>query len=282
MKTAVTIMALILVAGCSGDGGKGNGSSVLNENASVNGGAPLANTSVGEANPAKQVSAMKIERKDSALDFDYEWPGEAVGIAPLNGWLKGHAEDQYKQAYAAAKEGEKLAKEGDYPFRQYSYAQSWTVVANSSAVLVLGGAGYSYTGGAHGMPFTASLIWDRKAEKRVAIKDVLDMEKFSAAATTAFCKELDAQRAKKRGEDAARMAKESLAEFSQCPDITEQEIIPVSDGGKVLDSIHIIIGPYVAGPYAEGNYEIALPLSKAMLGSVKPAYKGWFTADRAF
>jgi hypothetical protein len=36
-------------------------------------------------------------------------------------------------------------------------------------------------------------------------------------------------------------------------------------------------GPYVAGAYAEGAYELDFPMTKAMLDTVKPAYKAAFS-----
>lgn len=277
MKTAYGLMAFLLVAACSGGGGAGQGTAgnetgtVTDTETATN---MVANAAAGNPNPATPAKDIKIERKDAALEFEYEWPEEATAIAPLHGWLGRHAEDRYKEAHAAAAEGQKLSKEGEYPFRQYSYAQSWDDAADTPDVLVLEGEGYSYTGGAHGMPFYASLIWDKQAGKRRAIKDVLDISKLAAAAKAPFCKALDAQRAKKREGQTAP----GLPEFSQCPDMAEQEIILVSDSDRKIDGIKVIIGPYVAGPYAEGSYEIELPFTAVLRAAVKPAYGGWFAA----
>ena len=39
-------------------------------------------------------------------------------------------------------------------------------------------------------------------------------------------------------------------------------------------------GPYVAGPYVEGHYELDFPMTPAMLEAVKPAYRSAFSAKR--
>ena len=37
-----------------------------------------------------------------------------------------------------------------------------------------------------------------------------------------------------------------------------------------------VIGPYSAGPYAEGSYEVALPVDAAMRGAIKTEYQDAF------
>jgi hypothetical protein len=44
--------------------------------------------------------------------------------------------------------------------------------------------------------------------------------------------------------------------------------------------IGILIGPYEAGPYAEGDYEITLPVTPEVLAAVKPEYRADFAAAR--
>ena len=46
------------------------------------------------------------------------------------------------------------------------------------------------------------------------------------------------------------------------------------------DRIGILIGPYEAGPYAEGGYEVTLPVTPAILAVVKPEYRASFAASR--
>ncbi|OYW87530.1 MAG: hypothetical protein B7Z20_04895 [Sphingobium sp. 32-64-5] len=218
-----------------------------------------------------------IERKDEALDFKYDWPGPAAAIGPLDAWLRSHADTQYKKAHADADNGRTMARKDGYPFRQYSFAQSWDSVADLPGVLVLESSGYSYTGGAHGMPFTTSLIWDRKAGKRLATKDLVDTARLTASARDAFCAELNRQREEKRGEKVDPDAKDGIAEFNQCPVMAEQEVIPMSRGKRALDTLRVVIGPYVAGPYVEGSYKIDLPMTPAMIAAINPAYRGWFS-----
>lgn len=274
MKTYLAGMALLTLCACSP-------AQKDTAPATGNGAAPAANTvDMPAAVPTPQRAGgqeVAIKRGDEALEFDYGWPGAAAAVGPLDAWLRAHAEDQYRKALAEAEEGRKAAKSDGYPFHRYSFAQQWESVADLPGVLVLESSGYSYTGGAHGMPFVTSLIWDRKAGKRLGTADVLDKVKLTAAARPAFCAELDRQRAEKRGAPVNPDAKDGIAEFNRCPIMAEQEILPISRHGKALDAIRVVIGPYVAGPYAEGSYEIDLPVTPPILGAVKQPYRGWFS-----
>ena len=45
-----------------------------------------------------------------------------------------------------------------------------------------------------------------------------------------------------------------------------------------FDRLTVYAGPYVAGPYAEGAYEIDLAVDSAILAAVKPEYREAFSA----
>lgn len=227
--------------------------------------------------PPRASVGVTIERKDDVLEFGYAWPKEAAAIPPLDAWLRAHADMQYGQAHKEGEEGREVSRQGDFPFHPYSFDQKWSVVADLAPVLVMQAEGYSYTGGAHGMPFVASLIWDRAAGKALATGVLIDRTALARLAHDAFCRELDRQRAEKRGSAVTPGADDPIPEFNRCVDMTQQEILPFSRGGKGLDGIRVVIGPYAAGPYVEGSYQIDLPLTKALLPAIRPAYRHWFS-----
>ena len=277
MKSGCALLAVMLVCACSGGQPTGDKTAADRDhpgNAAANGmAAPVSSLPVIPPRSAD----VAIDRDDAALEFHYAFPGEAAAVAPLDTWLRAHADDQHRAAHADAVAFQETAKKEGFPFRKYSYDQKWAVVANLPVALVMESNGYSYTGGAHGMPFTTSLIWDRAAGKRLGTADLLDKDALAKAANDVFCRELDRQREQKRGEPVNPKAESGISDFNTCPVMKEQEVIPLSRKGRALDTIRVVIGPYVAGPYAEGSYEIDMPLSAAMLAAVKPAYRGWFS-----
>ena len=67
-------------------------------------------------------------------------------------------------------------------------------------------------------------------------------------------------------------------DFTQCIDPMEQVLVPTSKDGKLIDGLTVVVGPYSAGPYAEGSYEVALPVDAAMRDAIKPDYRDAFVA----
>ena len=68
--------------------------------------------------------------------------------------------------------------------------------------------------------------------------------------------------------------------FNGCPDLSESTVLVGSSNGKTFDRITVWFGPYVAGPWVEGAYELDFPMTKEMLEAVKPAYRSAFSAKR--
>jgi hypothetical protein len=71
-----------------------------------------------------------------------------------------------------------------------------------------------------------------------------------------------------------------IPEFDACPKLSEAAFVPAdSDGDGRLDRLHFIAAPYTAGPYAEGDYDIAIPVTKTLFAMIKPEYRSSFEAQ---
>ena len=90
-----------------------------------------------------------------------------------------------------------------------------------------------------------------------------------------YCKKLDAERRKRRqGEKIGGM-------FDDCPKYAELAIAAVDrDKDRRFDHIRFTASPYVAGPYAEGEYQIELPVTRQLMAALKPAYRASFEPQR--
>ena len=64
--------------------------------------------------------------------------------------------------------------------------------------------------------------------------------------------------------------------FYDCIKPSEQTVILGSSNGKAFDKIGILVGPYAAGPYAEGDYELTFPVTARLLAAAKPEYRAAF------
>ncbi|MBE7248930.1 MAG: hypothetical protein INR63_28630, partial [Actinomycetospora chiangmaiensis] len=136
-------------------------------------------------------------------------------------------------------------------------------------LLALSAETYSFTGGAHGNTGYRALLWDRKRGQPVAFQALFaSWPRTLARLTRAFCPALDAERAKRRG---APVDKADM--FGECPKLADQTLLPGGVRGGRFTAVRVLIGPYEAGPYAEGTYELVLPLDPAL---VTPAWRGAF------
>lgn len=267
-------LALLLLTACGGGADKAPNAS----NAAM----PAANAA-NMATPVPEATGVQagnkvVSHEEDKIEFRYSWPVEAAAIPELDRWLDGNAEALKKKTVDGGRNEQASAKKDAYVFNGYSYSEDWHVVADVPRLLILQSDGYSYTGGAHGMPIVTALFWDKSKKQRLATGAIFDMPALTTGIKERFCKALDAERAERRGAPVNADDPDELPDFVQCVDIAKQTILPVSLKGEAIDTLRIVIMPYEAGPYAEGIYEIDLPIDAAVRKAVKPAYIAAFSA----
>ncbi len=226
-----------------------------------------------EPAPAVRAEAVSVKQKTDFLEFSYAYPRQASAIAPLKSYLDGDMDDNRRRATASAREEKSAAAGGGFPFLAHTFEKEWQVVTDTPRFLSLSANAYFYTGGAHGMTAFYSLLWDKTDNRRLAPLNVfVRPAAFNDALRDDFCAALDRERAEKReGYD-------ELNEygFSDCLVPSDQTVILGSTDGRAIDRVGFLIGPYEAGPYAEGSYEVTLPVNRAILAAVKPTYRDAF------
>ena len=228
--------------------------------------------------PARGGGARKVKETGPLYDFEYAYPAEAGAIPALKAWLDADLKKQRVDLIAEAKDGKADAGTNDYPFNGFSSGLTWSRVADLPGWLSLSGLTYEFTGGAHPNHGYAALLWDKTANRQRAATDLfLSKPAFSAAIRVAFCDALDRQRATKRG---AKINRQTGDEFDACLDPAESTLILGSSNHQTFDRLGVLIGPYEAGPYAEGDYEVNLPVTQAVLDAVKPEYKAAFALKK--
>lgn len=232
------------------------------------------------APPTPAAEARKVAEKSDLYEFEYSYPAAAAAIPALREWLEADLVRGRAELAAEAREGREDAKIGEYDFNPYMGATEWKVVTDLPGWLSLSSEIYSFSGGAHGNSAFYAILWDKAAnggqgQRRTAADLFTSKAALKAAVSKSFCAELDRQRAKKRGET---VVYDPDDDFSKCIDPNEQVVILGSRSGKGFDRIGFLIAPYNAGSYAEGSYEVTLPVTAALLGAVKPEYKAAFVA----
>jgi hypothetical protein len=273
-RRAILPLALaVLAAGCSSpeDVAEKTGVEAAGKSATV----------FARASATASGLARSDEESTDLYEFSYAWPG-AVGAQPeLAVHLQADLDLQKRGLVKQASEAQADAKANDFPFNPHSFSEEWKVVAELPGWLSLSGEFSTYSGGAHGMYGLESLVWDKRARKALDGIDLFDSpEALDEALGRKLCEALDAERAERRGEAVPQVPEGEDYGFNSCQQVGDSTVLVGSSSGDTFDRIAIWFGPYVAGPYAEGAYELDFPVDKAVLAAVKPEYRSVFAVRR--
>ena len=234
---------------------------------------PTAAATATAAAPA----GRSVREENELYEFSYAYPAEAGAIPALRAALDRELDKARADLVTEASSDRAGAAKDGYPYRAHSGITEWKIVSDLPGWLSLSAELYGFSGGAHGMSNFDALLWDRAANVRRAPLDLFaSTPAFRAAVKAPFCRALDRERAKRRGPDYPK----DDEMFSQCIDpVKEATIILGSRNGRTFDRVGFLIAPYAAGPYAEGSYEVTLPVTPAIRAAVKPQYRGSFGAE---
>lgn len=232
--------------------------------------APQARVS---AKPAARAHA--VEQETEFYQFAYAWPAAASAEPGLAAYLGKKAEAMLAELRGEAGAEWETAQGQDRSPRQHSASEEWKVVADLPRFLSLSGHLTTYSGGAHGSYGTESLVWDR--EKRQALRGI---DLFNSPVSLEqglgqrLCDRLNAAREKRRG---TKIEEGSAEMFDKCPGLDEADVLLGSSNGKTFDRVTVYFGPYVAGSYAEGDYELDFNVTASILDAVKPEFADAFS-----
>lgn len=228
----------------------------------------------------KSGGARAVTEETDDYMFTYSYPAAAGSIAPLGDLLDRQLEQRRTELATSSAQAKREARADGFPYNKHSYQAEWKVVASLPDWLSLSNEFSSYSGGAHGIYGVSSLVWDKQeAEAIEAIELFTSPQALEDALGDRFCDGLNKQREERRGEPVNPEADDL---FNNCPDMDELTVLVGSGNGRRFDRLTLYAGPYVAGPYAEGDFRVNLPVDRAVLQTVKPQYRNSFaTRSRA-
>lgn len=218
--------------------------------------------------------ARSVSENNDLYEFEYAYPAAAGTIPTLRDLLDKDLIEKKQGLVDEASDDRKQAKANDYPFHAHSLSLDWKVVTDLPGWLSLSTIVGSYSGGAHPNYVYDTILWDKTAGQRRGVADLFTSKAaLSQAIRQPFCAELNRQRAKKRGEP---VPANSDSEFDACIDPVAETVILGSAGKQGFDRIGVLVAPYNAGPYAEGSYEVTVPVTPTVIAAVKPEYRAAF------
>lgn len=240
-----------------------------------------AEATAGTAAKAEAVAVEKSAKRDGGVwEFSYKWPAAVSAIPGLARQLAAERDRREKEDRAEWEATlAELAGEGDCGgCRGRSSAKEWKVVANLPDWLSLSADFSDYTGGAHGMYGKQSLVWDKQAEASLAGIDMFNSPvALEQALGARLCDTLNKEREKRRG---VAVEPDGDKIFDGCPGLDEATVLVGSSNGRTFDRLGVYFGPYVAGAYAEGAYELDFDVTASVIDAVKPAYASAFSVRR--
>ena len=216
---------------------------------------------------------FSVEEENDLYSFSFSWPAEAGAVPQLvERFTRDMNETKAKLIADAKEDREERARRG-FDYHAHEVRQSYETAGQSDRLLSLESSIYAFTGGAHGSSGSGTLLWDRQLAHDVTIRDLLPAGvSWTGVIREPFCTLLDREREKRRREP---IRKDEM--FGNCPTYDEVTVVlRDSDDNARFDHVDVIADQYVAGPYAEGDYEISLPITAAMIDRLKPEYRNSF------
>lgn len=224
---------------------------------------------------APAAKPFAAEDKTALYEFTFSWPAEAAAIPELVTRFKAEMAKAKAELIGGAEEVKAMRdKEGD-DFQPFTSSTAYETAGQSQRLLSLAVEVWEYTGGAHGNGGTGALLWDRTAKREVDFSDLFAQpDNRDRLLTQRWCDALNTAREEKRGEPVG-----GDGMFDNCPKFDEIAIIPADKNlnGR-FDMLLLVASPYVAGPYAEGSYEIGLPVTPDLIATLKREYQPSFEA----
>ena len=219
----------------------------------------------------------EVSVENDVYEFEYSYPSLAMRYDPLRVHLEAQLRKQQNELALAGAEDKADTEAAGEAYRKHRLKTEWETVADLPNWVSLSGETWTYSGGAHGNFGFDDILYDKRTHK---VRQSIDLFQSSAALNTAiserFCAALDKERAKRRGVPVDK----SDEVFGECPNLDDITVLLGSSNGKTFDRMTLRAAPYVAGPYAEGKYEVHLNVDAAVLKVVRPEYAEDFTIGR--
>ena len=225
--------------------------------------------------PADAAAPPGYESKTPYADVKLTLPDALKAHPDLHARL--YAEEVRKlRQFAEGAQGE-LTEAGAATDRpKYENTVTVTAAAETGKLFSLKRTAFDYSGGAHPNTLSSGVLWDKALKRQIGLADLFRKSADLTALDQALCSALNtAKRARVPDGASITFGSKPFA----CPRAASTAFVltPGTTSGKAA-GLTFLIGPYQAGPYAEGGYEIAIPTT-AFRSLLATAYAGEFGGE---
>jgi hypothetical protein len=218
--------------------------------------------------------------KSKYAELEFSWSGEAAAIPALVRRLRAELASEKKKTIEGGRQEFAIREDSGSAGVGWQSITKITTSGETSRLLSLSRQYYAFTGGAHGNGATTGFLWDRALAREIKFASLFSSpDRYTRVLRGPYCEALDAERKKRRGGDGK--LGNGISEFDACPKLSDLALIPSATrhGGRFVN-VHLIAAAYLAGPYAEGEYDIVLPVPPQLVRLIKPQYRSSFQAQR--
>lgn len=269
MRLGATVMAAaVLLAGCS-SADEMDEQIAAEQGESAQG--TLARRTAADAAPVEFTD--NEEKGNAERTFSYSWPRQVSAIPALAAELEADRAEQLAEQKRQWADALEFCPPDAGACANNAYELGWQVVADLPRYLSLSNSLYMYTGGAHGNSMRGALVWDRETDEGIEpLAMFTSAAALDAAVGDQVCAMLNAEREKRRGGPVTGGG----GWGEECVPIADATLFLGSSSGRAFDRLGVYYAPYVAGAYAEGDFEFTVPVSEQVLAAVKPEYRKAF------
>ena len=207
--------------------------------------------------PADAAAPSGLDEKTPYADIKLTLPEALKAHPDLHARL--YAEEVRKlRQFAEGAQSDRTEAGADPDQPKFSNTVTLTVAAETAKLLSLKRTSFE-TGGAHPNTLTSGILWDKALKRQIGLADLFRKGADLTALDQALCSALNtAKRARAPGGTSITFDSKPFA----CPRVgsTPFVLTPGETGGKAT-GLTFLIGPYQAGPYVEGGYEIVVPVA---------------------
>lgn len=225
---------------------------------------PAGNDAPAMGQPAADTPLVDVIETTPEQIIGISYPHTAdipPGLAQVMRQYAGQARDGLEEALQALG--------NDKPRVPYELSLSFSVTADTPAMMAVSADGSRYTGGAHGEPLMARFVWLRQQQRLLAVEELVT-EPASRRAVAGYVEDvlleqlenrLRADRLDSAELDQARATAEQMIRAGTEPEAGNfSQFQPLVNRQGRVTALRFVFPPYQVGPYSDGTQHVDVPV----------------------